>query len=233
MFSKWEAAGAEFYVLHVSDEYKQDSLAFYEFPCCLGIVRMYHRNDIPESAKGKTMILPLGYHWTLGAGSDDPLNKTPRLPFRNNMWSFFGTNWKNRKDLLAPLLEIQPNNFRLVDTWESPDKLTRHQYIASLLDTIFVPCPPGNNVETFRLYEALECGCVPIYVKENGDEAYVDMLQTELGLLPVSNWNEAFILMVHFLREKELLENYRNSLLTRWKTWKERLGNDMRKTWAL
>ena len=233
LFSKWEAAGAEFYVLHVSDEHKQDSLAFYEFSSCLGIVRIYHRNDIPESAKNKTMILPLGYHWTLGAGSDDPLNKTPRLPFRNNIWSFFGTNWQNRKDLLAPLLQIQPNNFRLVDTWESPDKLTRNQYVASLLDTIFVPCPPGNNVETFRLYEALECGCVPIYVKENGDEAYVDMLQTELGLLPVSNWNEAFILMVHFLKEKELLENYRNSLLTRWKTWKERLGNDMRKTWAL
>jgi hypothetical protein len=120
-----------------------------------------------------------------------------------------------------------------VDSWDSPEKLTRNQYVASLLDSLFVPCPSGNNSETFRLYEALECGCIPLYVKTPGDEVYVEWLQTEIGLLPVSNWNEAAALIVHFLKEKDLLEGYRNQLLIRWKSWKERLGVNLKQVWGL
>ena len=29
------------------------------------------------------------------------------------------------------------------------------QYIAELSDTVFAPCPAGNNLETFRHYEVL------------------------------------------------------------------------------
>jgi hypothetical protein len=98
---------------------------------------------------------------------------------------------------------------------------------------MFVPCPPGNNVETFRLYEALECGCIPLYVKSGSDEAYVEWLQNEIGLLPVSSWHEAAGLIQHFLREKEIMEGYRNTLLIRWKMWKGKLGGQVRKAWGL
>jgi hypothetical protein len=96
-----------------------------------------------------------------------------------------------------------------------------------------VPCPPGNNIETFRLYEALECGCIPLYVKSENDNTYVEWLQNEIGLLPVSNWDEAAQLMNTFMREKEVMESYRNALLVRWKTWKERLGTQVRKVFSL
>jgi len=233
VFKRWNAEGKDFYVFHVSDEYSEDSLKFYELPHCLGIVRMYHRKDLSDSVKHKVLTIPLGYHWTVAGGSDNPVEKTPRLPFRNTLWSFFGTKWQGRDQKLQPLQLLQPHVMKLVDSWESPEKLTRNQYIASLLDSMFVPCPPGNNLETFRLYEALECGCIPLYVKSNGDEAYVEMLQTELGLLAVSSWEEAAALIVHFFKEKPLLEGYRNTILIRWKGWKERLGTQVRKTWGL
>jgi hypothetical protein len=161
------------------------------------------------------------------------MEKTPRLPFRNVTWSFYGTDWQDRKEKLEPLQEVQPHSYRLVSTWESPEKLTRNQYIATLLDSMFVACPQGNNPETYRLYEALECGCIPLYVKGETDEIYLDWLQNELGLLPVSSWPEATELMKNFLREKELMEGYRNTLLVRWKSWKERLGLEVRKVWGL
>ena len=233
LFQRWSAKGIEFYVLHISDEYGKDDLSFYEYPQCLGIVRIYQRTDIPASAKAKTITIPLGYHWTSLNGSEDPVNKTPRLPFRNVVWSFYGTGWQEREKKLEPLQQIQPHSLRIVDSWESPEKLTRNQYVASLLDTLFVPCPGGNNIETFRLYEALECGCIPLYVKTPGDEVYLDWLQNEIGLLPVSNWNEAAALLVHFIKEKELLEGYRNQLLIRWKSWKERLSGQVKQIWAL
>lgn len=233
LFEQWEQEKIPYYVLHLSDEFGTDSLSFYNFSQCLGIVRMYPRKDIPEAAKQKTVVVPLGYHWTMAEGSEDPLNKTPRLPFRNTRWTFYGTGWQNRKEHLQPLNDIQPNSLLLVDSWESPQKISRNQYIARLLDTVFVPCPRGNNVETFRLYEALECGCIPIYVKSEGDEMYVKMLQEELGLLPVSSWQEAKLLMDHLFGEKILLEAYRNTLLTQWRVWKSKLGQQVRKVWGI
>ncbi len=231
LFERWNQEGADFYVFHVSDEYGNDPVDFYALPHCLGVVRMYQRADIP--ARTKVVIIPLGYHWTMNGGSEDPLNKTPRLPFRNVVWSFFGTAWQDRHTKLQPLQEVKPHSLKLVDSWDSPEKITRNQYVASLLDTIFVPCPGGNNIETYRLYEALECGCLPLYVKTPGDDLYVEWLQNEIGLLPVSSWVEAAQLMTHFLREKEVMEGYRNTLLIRWKSWKERLGASVRTLWGL
>jgi GR25 family glycosyltransferase involved in LPS biosynthesis len=233
LFQHWNEQGRDFYVYHVSDEFSNDSLDFYCLPHCLGIVRFYKRTDIPVEARSKTYTIPLGYHWTMAGGSENPVDKTPRLPFRNTVWSFYGTAWQDRDTKLATLQDIKPHSLRLVDSWDSPEKITRNQYVATLLDTIFVPCPSGNNIETFRLYEALECGCIPLYVKTPGDELYVEWLQEEIGLLPVSGWSEAAALMMHFMKEKEVMESYRNTLLIRWKTWKERLGVCVRSTWKL
>ena len=35
-------------------------------------------------------------------------------------------------------------------------------YSATMEDSIFSPCPAGNSPETIRLYDALECGCIPV-----------------------------------------------------------------------
>lgn len=230
---KWNLQGADFYVFHLSDEFSQDSLEFYTMPHCKGVVRIYQRKDIPQEAKEKVVTIPLGYHWTLSGGSDNPIDKTPRLPFRNIVWSFYGTSWQDRHLKLKPLQDIQPHSLRLVDKWESTEKITRNQYVSILLDSMFVPCPQGNNPETFRLYEALECGCIPLYVKSNEDDTYIEWIQNEIGLLPVSSWDEARNLIQHFSSEKELMESYRNQLLIRWKTWKERLGIQVRGVWGL
>jgi alpha(1,3/1,4) fucosyltransferase len=233
LFEIWEAENFPYYVLHMSDEFSNDPISFYSYKQCLGVVRFYHRSDIPASVQSKVLTIPLGYHWTMSEGCDDPLNKTPRLPFRSTTWSFYGTDWQDRKSLLQPLTAVQPNSLLLVDSWESPQKLNKNQYIARLLDTIFVPCPPGNNLETFRLYEALECGCIPLYVKTEGDDAYIRMLQEELGLLPVKSWAEGASLIAHLMKEKSLLETYRNTVLTQWKVWKAKLHDKVHKLWDL
>jgi len=44
------------------------------------------------------------------------------------------------------------------------------KYIQLLADTAFAPCPAGNNPETFRHYEALEVGAIPIIVRPKDDD---------------------------------------------------------------
>ncbi len=41
--------------------------------------------------------------------------------------------------------------------------LPRDDYMAGMLKAKYVPCPGGGvNLDSFRVYEALEAGCIPI-----------------------------------------------------------------------
>jgi hypothetical protein len=152
-----------------------------------------------------------------------PLERTPRLPFRHTRWSFFGTNWRDRDQKLAPLMGFGPNRCKLLEGWNAGDMVGYDEYIGTLLDTVFVPCPGGQNAETFRYYEALECGCIPIVVREPGDELFVKYITSNMPILPVNSWTEAAGLMNQLYADKNLLENYRTNLLIGWRVWKERL----------
>jgi hypothetical protein len=225
---KWAADGKDFYLLHLSDEHINDDIDLYSNPHCKGIVRMYDRPDISPEIRKKVVLIPLGYHYTLKDGSDNPGEKTPRLPFRNMKWSFMGTNWQNRATILEPFKQIEPHKLLLVDTWESKEKIQRQEYISILLDTYFVPCVVGNNNETFRIYEALECGCVPLYVKQNDQDRLADWLFEEIGLMPSSSWDEAVKLIQHMLNDLPLLESYRTMILNRWIAFKKKLGDQIK-----
>ena len=58
-----------------------------------------------------------------------------------------------------------------------------------LSSTIFIPCPNGFvHPETYRLYEALECGCVPIV---ESTYKYYDRLFPKNPFIKVDKWIEA------------------------------------------
>jgi alpha(1,3/1,4) fucosyltransferase len=234
LLQKWSSAGVRYSLLHLSDEHCTDDISMYDFDGCQGIVRIYDRSDLTEEQRKKTLIIPLGYHWTLGRGGcPSPLEKTPRLPFRSKVWSFFGTGWMNRTEKLAPLQIIQPNTMRILESWKAENSLTREEYLSNLLDSVFVPCPGGNNIETYRFYEALECGCLPIFVQESQNRLYSGMISSNLQLLVVSSWEEAAVLMGQLYNNKQLLENYRTTILMAWQQWKERLQKDFKKRLSL
>jgi GR25 family glycosyltransferase involved in LPS biosynthesis len=222
LLQRWSAAEeSACFVLHLSDEYGTDDIRFYDATACKKVVRMYDRADLTEGQRAKCLIIPLGYHWTLrGGGCPMPLERTPRLPFRNTRWSFFGTNWNDRHTKLAPLEEIEPYRCILLEGWNSANMVGYEEYIGTMLDTVFVPCPGGQNAETYRFYEALECGCVPIVVREPGDELFVKYITSNMPILPVNSWTEAALLMKQLYNDKNLLENYRANLLNGWRVWK-------------
>jgi len=234
LLRRWSAAGAKFYILHLSDEHGTDDLSFYDYDGCLKIVRMYDRPDLTAQQRAKSVIVPLGYHWTLrGGGCPMPLERTPRLPFRNTRWSFFGTNWKNRDQKLAPLMGFGPNRCKFLENWNAENMVGYDEYIGTLLDTVFVPCPGGQNAETFRYYEALECGCIPIVVREPGDELFVKYITSNMPILPVNSWPEAALLMNQLYSDKNLLENYRTNLLVGWRFWKQELVAEVQRAFQL
>jgi GR25 family glycosyltransferase involved in LPS biosynthesis len=226
LLQKWNNSGCAFYLLHLSDEYLNDDVSVYSLPMCKGVIRMYERPGLPSSEK--VMVIPLGYHFTIEGGSENPAEKTPRLPFRSTRWSFMGTAWQNRKQMLEPFNKIQPNRTIYADSWESAQKIQRKEYLAVLLDSYFVPCPIGNNAETFRIYEALECGCIPLYVKNGDNDLLSKRLMEEIGVLPSANWSEAASLAEHLLENIQMLENYRTVVLNRWLAYKKRVAENVK-----
>ena len=109
---------------------------------------------------------------------------------RDNKWTFIGTPHKSsRHDLLFQLLKEKPNFVHKTEKFNGQDSLNYKQMKNVLLNTIFVPSPNGFvHPETYRLYEALECGCIPIV--ENTYN-YYDRLFPNNPFIKINKWKEA------------------------------------------
>ena len=129
----------------------------------------------------KVSCLPIGY-------KSGTLFKK-EIVERKYKWAFLGTPHKSsRHDLLFQLSDIEPSFFhktkkfneKIIDVSEMSEILT---------STKFIPCPNGFvHPETYRLYEALECGCIPIV--ENAYK-YYDRLFPNNPFIKVDRWIEA------------------------------------------
>jgi GR25 family glycosyltransferase involved in LPS biosynthesis len=203
-------------VLHLSDELGTDALELYKGPFCKKVVRNYLRPDLPDESKVE--VIPLGY------AVRPPLSVASALPSytkREYVWAFHGTRWFEREAQLAPLQSIGPNSCKWQDGFLSPTMTPPAEYSRLLLQSRFVPVPRGNNVETFRLYEALEHGCIPLYVRTAGDETYWQWLQKHVTLVELKDWEAAARLVRHLESAPDAAEQYRQGLMTQWQTWKE------------
>jgi hypothetical protein len=219
MLERWNEFGATFYILHLSDEWGRDSVASYDLSGCLGVIRTYQRADL--DGHPKVLTIPLGYHWTLPEGSKNPLTLTPRLPFRTLHWSFFGTGWKNRVALLSPLVRKGlEHRVKFLDQWNDPEQLSHEEYISTTLNSIFIPCPEGMNVETFRFYETLECGALPLVVETETSALWIAWLKKKLPLQTHTSWDSAAEWMLSITKKSEELEAYRDSVLQAWIAWR-------------
>jgi len=211
---EWSSLGVKFYILHMSDEYGQDPIGFY--PLAQGVIRNYYRKDVESPT---VAVIPLGFHWAIPNG--EPALHTPRPPFREFVWSFVGTGWAGRREKLSALQKV-PGDHKLVfmDQWNSPSMLGREETLSILLNSWFVPCPAGNNGETFRIYEALEAGAVPIVVQEAGMEDYFTFIGRHLPLMLATSWEHAAQLVYTLKSQPELYEKYRLQLLEAWENCK-------------
>ena len=230
VLTKWKQAGAKFYILHLSDEGTVDPLIPYGWDECLGVIRMYWRDEL-EMYGDKVIVIPLGYHWSKGnPGVMNPEEQSPRLPFREYVWSFMGTDWNGRRDKMKNLTLIQPHKLQWFSEWNDPEMVKEEEYLNILLNSRFVPTPGGVNPETYRFYESLECGCIPLYIREEGDDLLVNNHYKKwLPIVNLPTWDHAAAFMYELSNNIEMLEQYRHNLLAGYAAWKQDLQKRVRK----
>ena len=180
---------------------------------------MYPRTSIPCSEKVYT--IPLGpYRRAL----QDPSSVNPTL-----LWAFFGTGWKQREELLSPFKAMQPYKATFFKDWMDASQLSAEEYVRTCQSAVCMPCPGGQNPETFRFWEALEFGCIPIYVRCPNDGAFYAFISKKLPIISFTTWEQAAGFIQSLLKNTSSLVQYRKTILEKWYIWKEELRADCRR----
>ena len=202
-------------LLHLSDETVNDPVSIYDHPAVKLIIRNYVRNDI--STNEKVITIPLGY-----VRNRSLKGKFKKLSERTLAWSFAGSVDKpNRIEMLQTLATVEPNSMKLLPTWKHPLPEEADEYMKTLEDTRFVPCPKGQNYETYRLYEALEAGCIPICVGDpsNEHECY-NKLIGDNAILISKDWSSVKSMIQQISNNLEALNQIQENLTKYWMTHK-------------
>ena len=197
-------------ILHISDEYCNDNLEIYEHPA----VKLVIRNYIREIKTTKKVItIPLGY-----VNNRSLKGNFKKLSERKYTWSFAGSVDKiGRNEMVQKLTTIEPNKLKLLQTWSAPTKEEAEEYTSLLNESKFVPCPKGMNYETFRVYEALEAGCVPICIGSESDEHKVyEHLIGNGVILMAQDWAAAANIINQINSNTNILDQLQENLTKYW-----------------
>ncbi len=158
----------------------------------------------------KVTCIPIGYKSGL-----INTNKSKR----EYKWAFVGTPHKSsRHDLLFQFSKIEP--FFCHKTKKFDQKIISVSEMSEVLSsTEFMPCPNGFfHPETYRVYESLECECIPIV--ENAYK-YYDRLFPNNPFLKVNMWAEAKSIINGW--EKDQIQKKRDECSNWWKNLKNEI----------
>jgi hypothetical protein len=126
--------------------------------------------------------LPPIFHWPLGVAAYRGFPKVKIAPVlanpvnkkRKHLCNFLGTVYENSVDrkLVVAILTDANNthwNSYLKYRYEWTPNETKDsvaEYIEVLQNSDFTLSPPGNNMESFRIYEAMSFGSIPVLQRE-------------------------------------------------------------------
>jgi GR25 family glycosyltransferase involved in LPS biosynthesis len=198
-------------LIHLSDEHCNDDISIYNHPAVNLVIRNYVRPDAPVS--NKIITIPLGY-----VKNRSLKGKYRKLSNRKLIWSFAGSVDKpSRVEMLQTLSVIEPNLMKLLPTWKQPQPEEADEYLKSLEDTRFIPCARGQNFETYRLYEALEAGCIPICIGDpNNEHDCYNKLIGDRAILIVQDWSAVKSMIQQLNNNPQGLDQIQENLVKYW-----------------
>ncbi len=212
LFNYMHSINYTFKILHLSDEFAKDNIEFYKLSSCKQVVRNYIRPDISADLSN-ILTIPLGFHYK----SALPIKSFTE---RDYIWSFHGTNWFNRKSIVDQLTNFKPYSLHFTPDWNHATMTNEYDYLDILTNSKFCPILRGNNIETFRLYECLENGVIPIYVRMDGDDAFWNWITSKIKLINLKDWATAKNAITYFINNPDKAELYRTGIITQWDQWK-------------
>jgi hypothetical protein len=183
------------------------------------VLRNYHS---PIFENPGIMTLPLGF-----TNNMMNLSESPSATERKFLWSFAGYKRAARVDMFENLKNVEPHKCYLYDGRGQQTWLDRVEFKALLADSVFSPCPMGNTVlESFRIYESLEMGCIPI-IERRRWMPYYDRLMPGHPLPAFLSWREAREFVETVSSDQSRMIAYQQAIAEWWRRYKVKLRNDV------
>lgn len=193
--SRLKSKEYNFGLIHLTDERRTDDISSYKD--CKFVLRNYYKENMPDNV----LHIPLG--WNTGF-TDISIN--PASADRTYIWAFVGERWDHNRNLMLAQLNQVPNGKLYVANHHGP-RLIPSDMSKIYRNSIFVPCPSGAIIiDSFRVTEALEAGCIPIVEKSN---YWFDSHGSDFPAIQLDNWGEIYTVISSFLKDPNLLEDTR------------------------
>jgi len=220
-FQKLHIMNYKYGIIVVGDERYRGSTDFY--PHAQFVFRNYwHKKFVSQK---NVHFFPLGYKTGFWKHCARNLKNAQN---RDYVWSFAGqiTKKPTRKAMITVMQRIPKNYVHETFTFGDANSLSVDRYQNMLLDTIFAPCPTGWwNLDSFRVYEALECGCIPIVERKPLD--YFGLYFGKHPFLVVDSWDQAPGLINALLSDPAQVEAYRTSCHRWWLDYKDKVKKEV------
>jgi len=177
LYTKLNLICSKIFLFHLGDEFGFHNL-LPVYDNCNNIFRPFCSSKYFNNEKVK--CIPIGY-------KSGVLYK--KESNRKYKWAFTGTPHKtSRQDLLFQFSNIEPFFCHKTEKFDRKN-ISVDQMNDILSSTEFIPCPYGFfHPETYRVFEALECGCIPI-VESAYD--YYDRILPNNPFIKINIWKEA------------------------------------------
>jgi len=218
-------AGKNAFLVHALDEtYRGGYERYLNFK---GVFRDHYSSKFNRL---RVFDIPNGYRTK--RPSTSPAKSALERPY---IWSMVGEmNKSTRPEVLSALLPHSPffilgtgSIYLPGDSKRPKAVLDTEKYYEVMENSVFSPAPMGNvNIGSYRMYEALEAGSIPIVEKR----FFLDYYKSILGQHPIptiASWSDAAALMDSLLKRPDRLVSLQNECTEFWSDFKIRIRRDI------
>lgn len=181
------------------------------------------RNHYAGALRGEGIkTVPLGYPTGMASdGSEGPASRRPLA------WCFLGNLNAARAEMIAEFRRLEPHRLHVYRIRGFGRPVERAEYRSILRSSMFVPCPMGNvMLETWRLYEALEAGAIPL-LSRRPLMPYHDLVMPGHPIPAFASWSKARRYAESLIAEPDALDALQARIGDWWKAYKATLQAEL------
>ena len=121
---------------------------------------------------------------------------------------------RRMEDALAALAKEQPDlhiNTKVTSGYGESVATDNQGYLQNMMNTKICPIPRGANLETYRFFEAIRYGCIPV-----GEAFPKGWFYDDAPILRLNDWSELKDVVPRLLADKQRLEVMHKEVLSWW-----------------
>ncbi|MGD0105374.1 MAG: hypothetical protein ABSC06_15215 [Rhodopila sp.] len=207
-------------LVHVSDEWFSGGYKLYEY---FDLVIRWNHTYLADHPG--IITVPLGYPNATGH-SRKPADQ------RRYAWSFIGEIKSSRIAMAAAFKDFAPQFMLSTDSLSAPTggsrRLSKVAFDRVLEETVFVPSPMGNaTMDTCRVYEGLELGCIPILELRPSLDYYTNLFGPN-PLPAFHNWSAARRFAEQMFKNPSALLRVQAEICNWWESYKAKICTQVR-----